>query len=62
LSKFKLQSSIITIDYKRDEKGQPVGTQTVVVSVPAEEPSGQLYAIQSADLPGIVTARKQLAY
>lgn len=56
LPKFKLQSSIIAIDFKRDDKGVPLaGGQMVIMSIPAEDPSGRLYAIRAADQWGVNT-------
>jgi hypothetical protein len=57
LPKFKLQSSIIAIDRKKNEKGEATD-EIVVASIPAEAPFGPVIGIQNADAFGISTTLK----
>jgi hypothetical protein len=55
LMKFKLQSSLIVVDHKRDDKGTPLPDQFSITSIPVEEPSGDVYAIAPSNSWGVKT-------
>ena len=61
LNKFSFQSSLITIDVNKDDKGNVIPDSYVAKSVPAVDPSGTLYSIQpSSSQPGVETSLKMV--